>query len=56
MLHVGPGVESGRTLATKLDAARLAYDLDYIDNWSLWLDLKIFVMTSTVFFDRVNRY
>ena len=36
--------------------ARLIHDLDYIDNWSLWLDLKIFVMTTTVFFDRVNRY
>ena len=36
--------------------ARLLYDLDYIENWSLWLDLKIFVMTTAVFFDRVNRY
>jgi lipopolysaccharide/colanic/teichoic acid biosynthesis glycosyltransferase len=35
---------------------RLAYDLHYIWNWSLWLDLKIFLMTPKVFFDRVNRY
>jgi lipopolysaccharide/colanic/teichoic acid biosynthesis glycosyltransferase len=47
---------SGQVDSLEGGRARLAYDLDYIEKWSLWLDLKIFVMTSTVFFDRVNRY
>ena len=28
--------------------SRVAYDLYYIDHWSLWLDLKILVMTGAV--------
>ncbi|GAB5504372.1 undecaprenyl-phosphate glucose phosphotransferase [Pyruvatibacter sp.] len=29
-------------------AARIKYDLYYIDNWSVWLDIKILVRTATV--------
>jgi putative colanic acid biosynthesis UDP-glucose lipid carrier transferase len=24
---------------------RVGYDLEYIENWSIWLDLKIVIMT-----------
>ena len=27
---------------------RLRYGLDYIENWSIWLELKIMIMTSLV--------
>ena len=26
--------------------ARIEYDLQYLDNWSLWLDLKIILLTA----------
>ncbi len=35
---------------------RVAYDLYYIDHWSLWLDLKILVMTVRVLLFRQNAY
>ena len=32
---------------------RVDYDIDYIDNWSLWLDVKIILRTILlVFYDR----
>jgi lipopolysaccharide/colanic/teichoic acid biosynthesis glycosyltransferase len=32
---------------------RIQYDLEYIERWSLWLDLKIIVMTALrIVFDR----
>ncbi|HNX20605.1 MAG TPA: sugar transferase [Acidobacteriota bacterium] len=35
---------------------RVEYDLYYIENWSLWLDIKVMVMTAlTVLRDR-NAY
>ena len=36
--------------------ARVRYDLHYIDDWSLWLDLKILLMTFRVIFARENAY
>jgi len=35
---------------------RVVYDLDYIDSWSLWLDLKILLMSFTVLLMRENAY
>ena len=35
---------------------RVAYDLHYIENWSLWLDLKILLRTFTVLLSRQNAY
>ncbi|HEX4504286.1 MAG TPA: undecaprenyl-phosphate glucose phosphotransferase [Alphaproteobacteria bacterium] len=36
--------------------ARVRYDLHYIDNWSIWLDFKILLMTFRVIFARENAY
>lgn len=35
---------------------RVEYDLWYIENWSLWLDLKILLATTQVFFKSENAY
>jgi Undecaprenyl-phosphate glucose phosphotransferase len=35
---------------------RVAYDLEYIDKWSLWLDLKIILQTTKVVVTRQNAY
>jgi Undecaprenyl-phosphate glucose phosphotransferase len=35
---------------------RVAYDLEYIDNWSIWLDLKILLMTVWVLIVPRNAY
>src|SRR5215472_5829094 len=36
--------------------ARVAYDLWYIDHWSIWLDLKILLMTAWVILSGKNAY
>ncbi len=35
----------GETGDSEKMAQRIRYDLEYIDNWSIWLDLKIILMT-----------
>ena len=35
----------GETTNPEMMAKRVAYDLEYIENWSIWLDLKIVIMT-----------
>jgi putative colanic acid biosynthesis UDP-glucose lipid carrier transferase len=35
----------GETTNPEMMAKRVGYDLEYIENWSLWLDLKIVIMT-----------
>ena len=35
---------------------RVAYDLEYIDNWSIWLDFKILLMTVWVLIIPKNAY
>ncbi|MFC7420020.1 undecaprenyl-phosphate glucose phosphotransferase [Iodobacter arcticus] len=35
---------------------RIKYDLDYLRNWSVWLDLKIIVLTVAVIFRDRNAY
>ncbi|MGO9983718.1 MAG: undecaprenyl-phosphate glucose phosphotransferase [Rhodomicrobium sp.] len=35
----------GETSAPGMMEKRVQYDLEYIENWSLWLDLKILIMT-----------
>ena len=37
-------------------AERVRYDLEYIENWSLWLDLKIIMMTPLFGFFHKNAY
>jgi Undecaprenyl-phosphate glucose phosphotransferase len=36
--------------------ARVRYDLQYIEDWSIWLDIKILLMTFRVIFARENAY
>jgi lipopolysaccharide/colanic/teichoic acid biosynthesis glycosyltransferase len=40
---------SGRDSITNFED-RLKFDLQYIDNWSLWLDIKILLKTCFVVF------
>jgi lipopolysaccharide/colanic/teichoic acid biosynthesis glycosyltransferase len=54
--HMKPGITGlaqvsgcrGETETPDLMARRVEYDLSYIENWSLWLDLKILARTVAV--------
>jgi putative colanic acid biosynthesis UDP-glucose lipid carrier transferase len=35
---------------------RVEHDLDYVQNWSLWLDVKILFKTVTLVLSRRNAY
>ncbi|HVB81207.1 MAG TPA: undecaprenyl-phosphate glucose phosphotransferase [Candidatus Binataceae bacterium] len=35
---------------------RVAYDLEYIERWSLWLDIKILARSAGILFERRNAY
>jgi lipopolysaccharide/colanic/teichoic acid biosynthesis glycosyltransferase len=51
-------VNGQRGEITSLHAARLRvdYDLHYIENWSIWFDLKILFMSLRVIFDTENAF
>jgi Undecaprenyl-phosphate glucose phosphotransferase len=46
----------GETDTTEKIQARVDHDLHYIENWSLWLDLYILVMTPVSLFKTENAY
>jgi len=46
----------GETATLDKMEARIQYDLDYLRNWSLWLDLWIMLKTVKVVFSRENAY
>lgn len=62
--HVKPGITGlaqvngyrGETRALELMQKRVEYDLRYINNWSLWLDVAILLRTAAVTFARPTAY
>ena len=46
----------GETATLDRMAARIQFDLDYLRNWSLWLDLWIVIRTIKVVFTRENAF
>jgi len=46
----------GETESVEKIEGRVAYDLYYIENWSIWLDLQILVRTIGVVFNDKNAY
>ncbi|RXH09190.1 undecaprenyl-phosphate glucose phosphotransferase [Bradyrhizobium guangzhouense] len=62
--HVKPGITGwaqvngyrGETKKLELMAKRVEFDLWYIDNWSVWLDVVILLRTSVLSFVQPNAY
>jgi exopolysaccharide biosynthesis polyprenyl glycosylphosphotransferase len=59
-ISIRPGVTglwqvSGRNKITNFDEI-VKLDLKYIDNWSIWLDIKIIAKTLLVIFERDSAY
>jgi polysaccharide biosynthesis protein PslA len=62
--HVKPGITGwaqvngyhGPVATEEQLRARLRYDLEYIDNWSLWLDLQIVLRTLKIVLGRRQAY
>lgn len=46
----------GETTSLEVARQRIAYDIYYIDNWSIWLDLKILFMSIEVMFGNENAF
>jgi putative colanic acid biosynthesis UDP-glucose lipid carrier transferase len=46
----------GETTAVEKMRLRVQYDLDYLRNWSLWLDLKILLKTALIVFRPDDAY
>jgi putative colanic acid biosynthesis UDP-glucose lipid carrier transferase len=46
----------GETEVLEKMEGRIKYDLEYIRNWSLWLDIKLIVVTIFVGFTNKNAY
>ena len=46
----------GETRSIEDMQRRVAYDLAYVDNWSLWLDLQIMLRTASVVLFHKNAY
>jgi putative colanic acid biosynthesis UDP-glucose lipid carrier transferase len=46
----------GETESLEKMRMRVQYDLDYLQNWSVWLDLKIVVRTALTVLKDANAY
>ena len=58
-LDVRPGLTGLWQVTARRDPsfeANLALDLEYIENWSLWLDLTILLRTAKAVFGTQNAY